>query len=175
MSTLPAVTDFFYSRFLLFGSPLSSEQKGLQMLQKRPADYLSFMSYCPPNPEQHRNLVIMTDIITQACAVFQNRALKITTPESSIASVERMRQTAITLDPGAEGSHALVWSFFIAAAESSLQEHRDFFSCRLKDLFPLTRFGSIPVALDTLQYIWSKSGTISWTDIVTKERQVLIM
>lgn len=163
------------ARFMLFGSPLSSPQKGLEIMLRRPPNYLSFMEYCPCTPEQRPNIAIFSEVIRQACDIFQSRASNSVTPESSIASVERMRQTVKDMDPNADGSHALVWPFFIAAAESSLQEHRDFFSGRLKGLFSCTRFGSIPVALDTLTYIWSKSETTSWTDIVTRERQVLIM
>ncbi|OAR01206.1 hypothetical protein LLEC1_00164 [Akanthomyces lecanii] len=162
-------------RFELFGSPLSSPQKGLDMMRRRSADYLSFMSYCPSTPEQQVTIKIMTEVMQQACEIFENRASKTMTPELSIASVERVRQTVTDMDPEADGSHALVWPFFIAAAESALPEHREFFAGRLKQLFSNTRFGSIPVALDTLEYIWSKSDTTSWTDIVTSERQVLVM
>lgn len=172
---LPIVEANTHFRFELFGSPLSSPQKGLDMMRRRSADYLSFMSYCPSTPEQQVTVNIMTEVMQQACEIFENRASKTTTPESSIASVERVRQTVIDMDPEADGSHALVWPFFIAAAESTLPEHREFFAGRLKQLFSNTRFGSIPVALDTLKYIWSKSDTTSWTDIVTSERQVLIM
>ncbi|XWX02400.1 hypothetical protein V2A60_010437 [Cordyceps javanica] len=161
--------------FELFGSPLSSPQKGLEMLRRRSVDYLSFMSYCPYTPEQQVFVDKMTEIMRQACKIFENRASKTATPESSTASVEQMRQTVGDMDLETEGSHALVWPFFVAAAESALPEHRDFFASRLKQLFSNTRFGSIPVALDTLKYIWSKSDTTSWTDVVTRERQVLIM
>ncbi|KAJ3491157.1 hypothetical protein NLG97_g5649 [Lecanicillium saksenae] len=161
--------------FELFGAPLSSPQKGLEMLRRRSDDHLSFMSYCPSTPEQQAAINLMVEAMRQACAIFEGRASKTATPESSIASVERMRQTVIDMDMETDGSHALVWPFFIAAAESTLPEHREFFAGRLKLLFSNTRFGSIPVALDTLEYIWSKSDTTSWTDIVTSERQVLIM
>lgn len=144
-------------------------------MRRRSADYLSFMSYCPSTPEQQVTLNIITEVMQQACKIFENRASKNTTHESSIASVERVRQTVMGMDPEADGSHALVWPFFIAAAESTLPEHREFFAGRLTRLFSNTRFGSIPVAIDTLKYIWSKSHTTSWTDIVTSERQVLVM
>ncbi|KAJ6787249.1 hypothetical protein PWT90_06827 [Aphanocladium album] len=161
--------------FELFGSPLSSPQKGLEMLRRRSEEYLGFMAYCPSTPEQKVTVALMTEAMNQACGIFEQRASKTATPESSIASVERMRQTVINLNMETDGCHALVWPFFIAAAESALPEHREFFAGRLKLLFSNTRFGSIPVALDTLNYIWSKSDTTSWTDIVTSERQVLIM
>ncbi|KAM3501263.1 hypothetical protein MY10362_005699 [Beauveria mimosiformis] len=161
--------------FELFGSPLSSPQKGLDMLRRRSADYLSFMSYCPSTPEQQVFIDSMTEVIKQGSQIFENRALNSTTLESSRASVERMRQTVNTMDLEADGSHALVWPFFVAAAESTLPEHRQFFASRLKQLFSNTRFGSIPVALNTLEYIWNKGDTTNWTDVVTRERQVLIM
>ncbi|KAM3505974.1 hypothetical protein MY11210_007749 [Beauveria gryllotalpidicola] len=160
--------------FELFGSPLSSPQKGLDMLRRRSADF-SFMSYCPSTPEQQVFIDSMTEVMKQGVQIFENRASNLTTLESSRASVERMRQTVITMDLETDGSHALVWPFFIAAAESTLPEHREFFASRLKQLFSNTRFGSIPVALNTLEYIWNKSDTTSWTDVVTRERQVLIM
>lgn len=145
------------------------------MLRRRSADYLSFMSYCPSTPEQQVFIDSMTEVIKQGSQIFENRALNSTTLEASRASVERMRQTVIPMDLEADGSHALVWPFFIAAAESTLPEHRQFFASRLKQLFSNTRFGSIPVALNTLEYIWNKGDTTSWTDVVTRERQVLIM
>ncbi|ATY60988.1 Fungal transcriptional regulatory [Cordyceps militaris] len=161
--------------FELFGTPLSSPQKGVEMLRRRSVDYLSFMSYCPSTPEQQVFINAMTRVITEACRIFERRAARTATPESSTDSLERMRDMVVDMDLETEGSHALVWAFFIAAAESTRPQHREFFASRLKQLFSNTRFGSIPVALDTLQYIWSKSDTTSWTDVVTRERQVLIM
>lgn len=119
--------------------------------------------------------MIMKEAIRQACEIYRSRASHEATRESSIEAVEKLRQTVIDLDPDVEGSHALVWAFFVASAESILPEHRDFFYNRLKGLFKCTRFGSIPLALQTLDYIWSKQDSTNWTEIVTHERQILIM
>lgn len=118
----------------------------------------------------------MKDAIRQACDIYRNRALRVATPESSIASVERLRQTIVDLAPKEEaGGHALVWACFVAAAESTLPEHREFFSNRLGTLFHCTEFGTIPLALETLQLVWASQATTSWTEIVTRQRPMLIM
>ncbi|QLI69361.1 uncharacterized protein G6M90_00g064590 [Metarhizium brunneum] len=164
--------------FQLFGFPLSSQMKGIQTFTKSPDYYLDFMTSSPSlgsDPEQYANIQVMKDIIRQACYIYRNRASHEATRESSIEAVERLRQTVTHLDPNVEGRHALVWAFFVASAESILPEHRDFFYNRLKGLFECTRFGSIPLALQTLDYIWSKQDSTNWIEIVTHERQILIM
>jgi hypothetical protein len=152
--------------------------KGVETLAGSPDQYLDFMTShpsLPSDPEQHANIMLMKDIIKQACSIYRSRASHEATRESSIEAVEKLRQTVVGLDPNAEGRHALVWAFFVASAESIIPEHRDFFYNRLQGLFECTRFGSIPLALQTLDYIWSKQDSTNWTEIVTHERQILIM
>ncbi|KAL7893208.1 hypothetical protein HDV64DRAFT_156077 [Trichoderma sp. TUCIM 5745] len=164
--------------FELFGFPLSSETKGLQMLSKRPDYYLGFMSSSPSlnqDPEQYANVSVMKEAIRQACDLYRNRALHLITDEESIQSVERLRETVLDLDPSVDGSHALVWTYFVAAAESILPEHREFFSHRLQSLYSCTHFGTIPIAVQTLEHIWANQGTQRWTQVVTRQRPILIM
>lgn len=157
---------------------MSSEEKGLKTLTRCPDYYLDFMLPCPSlrlDPALYSHAMVMKDAIRQACQLYRNRALQYTSCELSIESVERLRQTVLTLEPSVEGCHALVWTYFIAAAESVLPEHRDFFSNRLRGLFEYTRFGSIPLALETLQHIWATQSSSCWTEIVTHQRPLLIM
>ncbi|POR38847.1 Uncharacterized protein TPAR_00938 [Tolypocladium paradoxum] len=164
------------NRFELFGFPLSSEKKGLKTLTKCPDYYLDFITSYPSlslDPEQYSNGIIIKDTIRQACELYRKRALHSTSRELSIESIERLRQTVLGLEPSVDGCHALVWAYFVAAAESILPEHRDFFSNRLRSLFEYTRFGTIPLALETLQLIWASSS--SWTEIVTHQRPILII
>lgn len=84
-------------------------------------------------------------------------------------------QTVISLEPSVEGAHALVWTCFIAAAESVQSEHRQFFSHRLASLFECTRFGTIPKALELLDTIWRKQGKKKWTELVPLEGPMLVM
>lgn len=182
VQSLPDTTRAFIMEqtrmFELFGFPLSSEKKGLKTLTKCPDYYLDFISSCPSlslHPEQYSNGMIMKDAIRQACELYRNRALQSTSRELSIESVERLRQTVLGLEPSVDGCHALVWAYFVAAAESILPEHRDFFSSRLRSLFECTGFGSIPLALETLELIWATQSSSSWTEIVTHQRPILIM
>lgn len=164
--------------FELFGFPLSSETKGLQMLSKRPDYYLDFMSSSPSlnqDPEQYANVSVMKEAIRQACDLYRNRALHLITDEESIKSVQRLRETVLDLDPSVDGSHALVWTYFVAAAESITPEHREFFSHRLQSLYSCTHFGTIPIAVQTLEHIWANQGSQRWTQVVTRHRPILIM
>ncbi|KAH8123488.1 hypothetical protein ACSS6W_007482 [Trichoderma asperelloides] len=164
--------------FELFGFPLSSETKGLQVLSKRPDYYLDFMSSSPSvnqDPEQFANVSVMKEAIRQACDLYRNRALHLISDEESIQSVERLRETVLDLEPSVDGCHALVWTYFVAAAESILPEHRDFFSHRLQSLYSCTHFGTIPIAVQTLEHIWANQGSQRWTQVVTRHRPILIM
>jgi hypothetical protein len=148
------------------------------MLSKRPDYYLGFMSSSPSlnqDPEQYANVSVMKEAIRQACDLYRNRALHLITDEESIQSVERLRETVLDLDPSVDGSHALVWTYFVAAAESILPEHREFFSHRLQSLYSCTHFGTIPIAVQTLEHIWANRGTQRWTQVVTRHRPILIM
>lgn len=148
------------------------------MLSKRPDYYLGFMSSSPSlnqDPEQYANVSVMKEAIRQACDLYRNRALHLITDEESIQSVERLRETVLDLDPSVDGSHALVWTYFVAAAESILPEHREFFSQRLQSLYSCTQFGTIPIAVQTLEHIWANQGTQRWTQVVTRHRPILIM
>lgn len=117
----------------------------------------------------------MKDIIRQAYEIYRHRLMGTATRQSSIDSLEQLRTRAMELSSDTSGIHALVWPFFIAAAESTEHHHRKFFYEQLENLFPCTRFGTIPLALETLKYIWKTLGSASWVDIVTKQRPLLIM
>ena len=165
-------------RFELFGLPLSSEQKGIEALDRCTDFYMDFMTACPVQhlaSGQRERIGIMKDAIQQACDIYRRRALHMISPEQSIQLVERIQDTVADLDPKEDGGHTLVWACFVAAAESSLPQHRELFANRLRGLFECTRFGTIPIALETLELIWSAHGSSHWTDVVTRQRPLLIM
>lgn len=125
--------------------------------------------------EVYPTIVMIKDATRQACQIYRNRVQNTVTSDGSISSVENLRQILANIEPEAEGRHALVWTCFVAAAESVLPEHREFFYGRLKDLYQCTRFGSIPIALETLKHIWETDSSQHWIDVVTRQRPVLIM
>jgi hypothetical protein len=128
-----------------------------------------------PDSEHYANMELMRSAIHDACGIYRRRAVSSLSQDESIHLIEQMRQKVIGLDCSTKGAHALVWTYFIAAAESTLPEHREFFSGRLKSLYQVTGFGSIPVALQALKTIWSMQGTRRWTEIVSTDTPILIM
>jgi hypothetical protein len=131
----------------------------------------------PPGSAHQANMQIMRGAIRDACTIYQRRALSSSsaTEEDSISQVEWLRQRVLPLEAHTPGAHALVWTYFVAAAESVLPEHRLFFSSRLRDLHEFTGFGSIPAALAALDTIWAMQGVKRWTEIVSKDLPVLVM
>ncbi|KAH8817330.1 hypothetical protein F5884DRAFT_779084 [Xylogone sp. PMI_703] len=174
-----AVRDFFVQQtkmFALFGFPLSHESKGVQTLRSPLEDNLGFMAYqLGPDSEHYSNLIIIKAAICDACEIYRRRAESCLDPEESIDLIERLRQTVLPISPETTGAHALVWTYFICAAESTLLEHRKFFSDRLAALYQYTQFQSIPAALKALDVIWKKQGTQKWTEVITNEIPVLVM
>lgn len=181
IAALPqSLREFFLQQikmFQLFGFPLSDERKGLNILASPAEDYLDFMSYpdLDPDSEHYTNMELIRSAINDACKIYRRRAESSLSQDESIHLIEQMRQKVLGLDCSTKGAHALVWTYFIAAAESTLPEHREFFSGRLKSLYQVTGFGSIPVALQALKTIWSMQGTRRWTEIVSTDTPILIM
>jgi hypothetical protein len=117
----------------------------------------------------------MKDAIRIACEIYRRRAECILPHDESIGLLEQLRLAVIDINHNTEGSHALVWSYFIGAAESVLPSHRDFFTERLRALFNRTKFRSIPRALVALERIWAMQGFRRWTEVVVDENPILVM
>ncbi|KAF5001621.1 hypothetical protein FGRMN_927 [Fusarium graminum] len=174
-----SLKEFFLQQikmFQLFGVPLANESKGLTVLTG-PEAYLDFMAYpeLPLDSEHYFNMKTIRSAIFDACGIYRRRAESSLSDDESIHLVEQLRQKVLNIDSRTKGAHALVWTYFIASAESILPEHRVFFSQRLADLYSVTNFGSIPAALRMLRTIWGMQGTRRWTEIVSNETPILIM
>lgn len=156
---------------------MANESKGLEILAGSPDRYLDFMSYpdLAPWSETYSTMDVIREAIRFACNIYRRRAESSLTRDESIHIVEQMRQKVAGLSSSTQGAHALVWVYFIAAAESILLEHRDFFTERLVSLYDVTGFGSIPAALGALKNIWRLQGVRRWTEVVVSETPVLIM
>ncbi|RFU34433.1 hypothetical protein B7463_g1954, partial [Scytalidium lignicola] len=174
-----AVRDFFMQQtkmFALFGFPLSHESKGVQTLRSSLEDHLEFMSYhLEPDSEHYSTLIIIKAAICDACEIYRRRAESCLSSEESVDLVECLRQRVLPIDHETTGAHALVWTYFVGAAESSLAVHRNFFSDRLTALYQYTQFHSIPAALKALDIIWQRQGSQKWTEVITNEIPILVM
>lgn len=134
------------------------------------------MSYnLGPDSEHYFTLNIIKAAICDACEIYRRRVESCLSYEESLDLVERLKQKVLPISHETVGAHALVWPYFIAAAESSIQEHRNFFSDRLKALYQYTQFHSIPAGLKSLDVIWRRQGSRKWTEIIINESPILVM
>ncbi|KAH7017120.1 hypothetical protein EDB80DRAFT_565098, partial [Ilyonectria destructans] len=172
--------QFFWQQvkmFQLFGLPLSNEAKGVQLLTGPPDHYLEFMSYpgLIPGSEDYNNIELIRSAIWDACGIYRRRVESSLSPDESIHLVEQLKQKVLWIDSNTKGAHALVWTYFIAAAESILPEHRAFFTQRLSALYKYTRFRSITAGLKALETVWAMQPIRRWTEIMISDTPILIM
>lgn len=88
--------------------------------------------------------------------------------------VEQLRFMLLELDPTTEGAHALVWPYFIAAAESRDEANRQFFYARLEHIWESTGYNNVKVALVELRKIWTKQRFQRWTSIIPEIATVIM-
>jgi hypothetical protein len=162
--------------FELLGFPLSNEAKAVDIIQTEADHYLEFMT-CPTLSEGNykTTATVIREATKDACLIYQNRARSCPSPQDSLLAIEMLRRRVLPIEAHVPGAHALVWTYFVAAADSVLPEHRQFFSSRLRELHGVTSFGSIPTALRALETIWEQQETRKWTEIISKELPVLVM
>jgi hypothetical protein len=126
--------------------------------------YFEFFDLSPSiERSHHRNVAIIKDAFktVHTLTMQQNSALL---PETAVNStLDALRTLVAPLTKTMPGAHTLVWVFFIAAAESRTEGDRMLFSQRLGELYDIGRFGNIPVALDTLNRIWTLDPRQRWT------------
>lgn len=137
-------------------------------------DFTAYPSL-PIGSHLDRNIGIIQGAITDACAIYRRRVESNLGREESIQIIHQLQQKVLNLDTCAMGGHALVWTYFVAAAESILPQHREFFSNRLRELHNYTGFGSIPASLRALEKIWGLQATRRWTQVVTNDVFILVM
>jgi hypothetical protein len=126
--------------------------------------YFEFFDLSPSiQRSHHRNVAIIKEAFktVHTLTMRQNSALL---PDTAVNStLDALRTLVAPLTKTMPGAHTLVWVFFIAAAESRTEGDRMLFSQRLGELYDIGRFGNIPVALATLDRIWTLDPRQRWT------------
>jgi len=126
--------------------------------------YFEFFALSPSmERSQHRNVATIKEAfkLVHTLTMQQNNALL---PDSVVnATIDLLRTLVTPITKTEPGAHTLVWVYFIAAAESRTTSDRIFFSQRLGELYDIGRFGNIPVALVTLERIWTLDLRQRWT------------
>lgn len=59
----------------------------------------------------------MKAAIKDACSIYRRRVQSSLSPEESVSLIEGIRHKIINIDHFTQGAHALVWTYFIAAAK----------------------------------------------------------
>lgn len=117
------------------------------------------------------------NLITLARDIYIRRALHNPPPQQTIPLVERFRQVTEKVKRYGDviGQHLLAWAYFVVAAESSTQDHRNFFEGELQSLYRATGCRSVLRGMEQLERIWTAQPTTRWTSLLGGSNQVFIM
>ncbi|KAH0843379.1 hypothetical protein AYO21_09937 [Fonsecaea monophora] len=160
----------------LFAQPLLGESSGTLTLSTRPAAYFEFISNAAIfHPMLAPQIGLYKSAIHMACNIYLKRVTSGPPHSETVADLARLKGLCERIQPTTPGHHTLVWVYFIAAAESSTLEHRDFFTMRLQEVFSRTRFHNIPTALAALQEFWKVQSERRWTEILPEVMPVFII
>ncbi|KAG2420475.1 hypothetical protein HFD88_000087 [Aspergillus terreus] len=123
--------------FKLLGRPMLGETQGIHALQLPIERYLDWTVYdLPPESKHHRVLALSRLAFMKASQIYLGRAM---VNQDQWGLLESLKQVVSQIDPDEPGSHALVWVCFIAAADSTDPEHREFFTDRMNKSCDFTR------------------------------------
>lgn len=149
---------------------------GTEAIQSQGFQSFECLQHCArQHPEYSEALSNIQDQIQQAYNIYLQRASNQLDQATSIQLVERFKQTAEAYPrERASAEHVLIWASYIAAAESSLPEHRRFFMERMKKFHEKNGFGNILKALKVLELIWKNGSTTKWTSVIP-QKQIFVM
>ena len=137
-------------------------------------DFINTAATLYPDHERHINR--FRDAYHQAYQITVIRASQNLPPQSTTSRVEKLRKLCMQIDQVEEAHHILVWVYFIAAAESSTNQHRTFFVDHLYMVHRKTKFRNILIAVDALPKLWElQGGSIPWTDVLPKVMPAFII
>jgi hypothetical protein len=144
--------------------PLLGATQPIEPWSASEESYFEFFGLSPTMEQSHHhNIAIVKKAfkMTHTLTMQQNNALL---PDMALeATLDQLRILVEPITKTIPGAHTLVWVYFIAAAESRTSAHRLFFKRRLGELYDIGRFGNIPVALATLDQIWTLDPQQRWT------------
>ncbi|KAJ5280540.1 hypothetical protein N7478_005912 [Penicillium angulare] len=160
--------------FEFLGQPLLGEQKGVEALTLPPENYLDWTYYDLPLDSEYNHLLnISRTAFIKASQIYLGR---VGSDLDQWGHLESLKDLVTQIGPEQLGSHALVWVCFIAAADSTDPEHRDFFVDRMNKIYVQTKFQNIAAGMQALPGIWSQRGSGGrWTSNLRQLAPTLIM
>jgi hypothetical protein len=171
----------------LLGLPLLGEDTGVLTIKKSFESWQNWLT-CEQfsvGSESHRILDQIRLCFAAACTIYIRRATSKNIGSSSTAFsqggdlqnstiqdlIGRISQTP----PHTPGAHALVWPCFVAGAEASDPDQRAFFVTYMNSIYARTKFRNIPMAVQSLENLWSNKGERRWTQCLSEFSNVLVM
>lgn len=122
-------------------------------------------------------ILLYSEAYCQASAIYLLRAnsshINIDGP-LAIRLVAQLKDLLAGLDPSSAGAHTLVWPYFVAAAESVLEEHRTFFYQRLEFIWDTTGYRNVYIAMQALSRIWERRPEQRWTAMLPDIAMVIM-
>ena len=167
-------------RFRGYAAPFRSREAGVARLSLTPtcgqiADgWDCFNSFYGRHPEFACEMSIIYELNNQACDIYVDRANNTLEKETSIRKLTKFVRTLQKLPPGSTGEHVLVWSVFLAAAESILPSHQQYLQNFLVRHFRRNGFNNILTAVQFLQNVWTGQIIDNWTDHLPKTRVFVV-
>ncbi|RDW91970.1 hypothetical protein BP5796_01364 [Coleophoma crateriformis] len=158
----------------LFMQPFLGEEIAVLNLSTRFADQIQFITQeVVQYPEYAEAAELIQSAHDQACDLYLHRAINNVPVEKTATLVQQLQDTIEPVAQGSPGEHGLVWVYFIAAAESSTQSHRDFFRNRLLHIYNRIGFSNILHSFKILDGIWQDSDS-RWTNVIMQLEQVFV-
>ena len=165
-------------RVCLFGESLFNETNGVHFIQAQQRACLEFITWCESvHPELKPLLSQLANLTTLACDIYVQRAIFNPPPEATVHRIEEFKQSLNEIDAYVDivGRHLLAWPYFIIAAESSTEDHRNFFLEKLVSLHSKTGCWNLLRAVEQVREIWASQGVVRWTSLLGGPTQAFIM
>ncbi|KAI5195538.1 hypothetical protein E4T39_08165 [Aureobasidium subglaciale] len=163
--------------FQLFTPPLLDLSQGRETFGKDLSFYfdLIFSQRYLDTPRIAEHTIIFQEAIQQARNIYMRQAFGSYHAEQLYNDVEQLRLLVTPIDSNNPCMHTLPWVYFIAAASSNDQGHREFFARRLAQVHEKTRMNNIIVALERLKMIWLLQPNGKWARNPSLVNPVLII
>lgn len=122
----------------------------------------------------HRHIVDVVVKATRLCFEIYRDRLHGKTASNNL-TLEHLKTLVLNIQPNSAGGHSLVWHYFIAAADSDLQEQRAFFTDRLIDIYNATGCANISEGLKMLKHLWERPPNQMWPQILPMISTTFVM
>ena len=122
------------------------------------------MSYLPLYPEYGTPMSLIYSLTGEACSMYMRRVAMGPDGPPLIDEVARLRAALEQFPPNTPLEHELLWIVFIAGAESSTEEDRQYFYSLLLKHHRRSGFTNVLYAITFLQQLWQKSAGHDWVE-----------